>query len=180
MKKLPVMLCLAPLVLYAQTSVVVERFDKLYGEARIAGALDSSVVAEFDVALDSLRTADGIVLDLRELKAPTDSDAAQHEYLNMILGRLISRGMELQPSGIAARGEWQYSDPVVILCDSIWANEPLTTAFAKSRDYGERILSGSEDKARERVKLLVRRKELMDQDRMQRMYEPISPQPTQR
>jgi hypothetical protein len=149
-----------------------ETFGKVYVEIVLNDStVTSATIADFDTILAAVRTKHGLVLDVRTLKLVPE-DSAQAIFLRAILGRLINASGDVNESGIAPRGEWQFTKPAVILADSSWKTEPITSAFAKHRRTGECDLSGDVKHARERLKFWVKAEDLMQQDRIYQMLNP--------
>jgi hypothetical protein len=147
-----------------------ETFEKVYATITYADStVNNAAVEEFDRALDSVRTKHGLLIDLRQLKA-LRQDTAQAKVLRAICGRLINASVDVNGSGIAPRGDWQFAKPVVLLADSAWQAEPVTSAFDKHRSLCERDLSGDPKHARAQLMFWVKTEDLMQQDRIYRMF----------
>jgi C-terminal processing protease CtpA/Prc len=90
------------------------------GYIKINDLISTDIVAQFDNALDRVRTSRGLILDLRDIPRGGNTDVAEP-----IMGRLIDRRMGYQQvvplhdpqyiKDVSPRGPWTYRAPIVIL-----------------------------------------------------------------
>lgn len=90
------------------------------GYVKINDLISTEIVAQFDAALDGLRTTRGLIIDLRDIPKGGNTDVAEP-----IMGRLIERRAGYQQvvplrepayvKEVAPRGEWTYKSHVVVL-----------------------------------------------------------------
>ncbi|HKC63149.1 MAG TPA: S41 family peptidase, partial [Pyrinomonadaceae bacterium] len=90
------------------------------GYIKINDLISTEIVAEFDSALDGVRSSRGLILDLRDIPRGGNTDVAEP-----IMGRLIDRRMGYQQvvplhapayiKEVSPRGDWTYKAPIVVL-----------------------------------------------------------------
>lgn len=90
------------------------------GYIKINDLISTEIVSQFDAALAQLRTARGLILDLRDIPRGGNTDVAEP-----IMGRLVDRRMGYQEVAplrkakyikeVSPRGDWIYQKPMVVL-----------------------------------------------------------------
>lgn len=90
------------------------------GYIKINDLISPEIVAQFDSALDRVRTSRGLILDLRDIPRGGNTDVAEP-----IMGRLVDRQMGYQQvvplhdpqyiKEVSPRGTWTYRSPIVVL-----------------------------------------------------------------
>ena len=120
--------------------VIGRRLDAEVAYIRIAGFGQEDIVAQFDAALEAVRDARALVIDVR------DNPGGDTAYAKPILGRLLDRrgqyasmsrragpGMAARwPEYIDPRGPWTFRGPVVVLVNH-WS-ESMAEGFAIAID----------------------------------------------
>ncbi|MBU0508822.1 hypothetical protein KKH27_08315 [bacterium] len=144
-----------------------ERFQVVHARVILEDSvLSDASVSEFDSVLEAERTAHGILLDLSSLKR----NAEASERLRQVIGRFVEKSVMLDGDTLRPRGEWQYASPVVILADSSWLADEALGGFMKHRFYSE-FVADDLDRAKRELRDLVKQVDLLQQDRMEKMFE---------
>jgi carboxyl-terminal processing protease len=91
-----------------------------FGYIKINDLGSDDTVAEFDAALEQVKTTRGLIIDLRATQSGGNTSVAEP-----IMGRLIERRMPYQKGNpmrgegwtreVSPRGEWTYKAPIVVL-----------------------------------------------------------------
>jgi hypothetical protein len=157
---------LAALLIIAMCSLVSagvkgERVDKWFGRITVEGTVDSLAVSELDRQLDSLRQAEGILLDLRIVR---EADATT------ALERFTDEPLILDTLKIEPRGPWQYVNPLLIMSDSTATAFPILHAFQQERRWTRLETSGDSTRALRRLKDLDAEFRIDRQERMDRLF----------
>lgn len=149
----------------AQPRVTTERFDKWYARITLSAvSADSALVAEFDSAFVPFRRVEGVLLDVRDLRAYTP------EMVSNILARFTDEPLELDSFRIVPRGPWPYVEPLVVRADSAHRGIEFLRAFDKARAFTEIDFSADSAKAIKRLKRLAADYRIQRQDRMDNLF----------